>query len=146
MQVSPRLQALAVLVGEWATVGTHPRLRGKTFHGHASFTWLESGAFLLFHSHIDEPEIPNGVAILGTDDSNPDAGAMLYFDARNVSREYRWTISSNVWPWARDELGFSQRMVLTIANDGLRIEAKGQMSRNGKSGEPDLQLTYTRIS
>ena len=146
MQLNPRLQALAVLVGEWATVGTHPMLPGKTFHGHASFTWLESGAFLLFHSHIDEPEIPNGVAILGTDDSNPDAGAMLYFDVRNVSREYRWTISSNVWTWSRDELGFSQRMVLTIANDGLHIEAKGQMSRNGKSWEPDLQLTYTRIS
>jgi len=146
MQLNPRLQALAVLVGEWATVGTHPMLPGKTFHGHASFTWLESGAFLLFHSHIDEPEIPNGVAILGTDDSNPDAGAMLYFDVRNVSREYRWTISSNVWTWSRDEVGFSQRMVLTIANDGLRIEAKGQMSRNGKSWEPDLQLTYTRIS
>ncbi len=146
MQLNPRLQALAVLVGEWATVGTHPMQPGKTFHGHASFTWLESGAFLLFHSHIDEPEIPNGVAILGTDDSNPDAGAMLYFDVRNVSREYRWTISSNVWTWSRDELGFSQRMVLTIANDGLRIEAKGQMSRNGKSWEPDLQLTYTRIS
>jgi len=146
MQLNPRLQALAVLVGEWATVGTHPMLPGKTFHGHASFTWLESGAFLLFHSHIDEPEIPNGVAILGTDDSNPDAGAMLYFDVRNVSREYRWTISSNVRTWSRDELGFSQRMVLTIANDGLRIEAKGQMSRNGKSWEPDLQLTYTRIS
>jgi len=146
MQLNPRLQALAVLVGEWATVGTHPMLPGKTFHGHASFTWLESGAFLLFHSHIDEPEIPNGVAILGTDDSNPDAGAMLYFDVRNVSREYRWTISSNVWTWSRDELGFSQRMVLTIANDGLRIEAKGQMSRNGKSWEPDLQLPYTRIT
>ena len=146
MQLNPRLQALAVLVGEWATVGTHPMLPGKTFHGHASFTWLESGAFLLFHSHIDEPEIPNGVAILGTDDSNPDAGAMLYFDVRNVSREYRWTISSNLWTWSRDELGFSQRMVLTIANDGLLIEAKGQMSRNGKSWEPDLQLTYTRIS
>ena len=146
MQLNPRLQALAVLVGEWATVGTHPMLPGKTFHGHASFTWLESGAFLLFHSHIDEPEIPNGVAILGTDDSNPDAGAMLYFDVRNVSREYRWTISSNVWTWSRDELGFFQRMVLTITNDGRRIEAKGQMSRNGKSWEPDLQLTYTRIS
>ena len=146
MQLNPRLQALAVLVGEWATVGTHPMLPGKTFHGHASFTWLESGAFLLFRSHIDEPEIPDGVAILGTDDSNPDAGAMLYFDVRNVSREYRWTISSNVWTWSRDELGFFQRMVLTITNDGRRIEAKGQMSRNGKSWEPDLQLTYTRIS
>jgi len=146
MQINPRLQALAGLVGEWATVGTHPMLPGKTFHGHASFTWLESGAFLLFRSHIDEPEIPDGVAILGTDDSNPDAGAMLYFDVRNVSREYRWTISGNVWTWSRDDPGFSQRMVFTIANDGQRIEAKGQMSRNGQSWEPDLQTTYTRFS
>ena len=146
MQLNPRLQALAVLVGEWATVGTHPMLPGKTFHGHASFTWLESGAFLLFRSLIDEPEIPDGVAILGTDDSNPDGGAMLYFDVRNVSREFRWTISGNVWTWSRDDPGFSQRMVFTIANDGQRIEAKGEMSRNGQSWEPDLQTTYTRLS
>ena len=126
--------------------GNAPHAARQNFHGHASFTWVESGALLLFRSHIDEPEIPDGVAILGTDDAALDAGAMLYFDIRNVSREYRWTISSNVWTWSRDELGFSQRMVLTIANDGLRIEAKGQMSRNGKSWEPDLQLTYTRIS
>ena len=146
MQPNPRLQPLAILVGEWATVGTHPMLPGKTFHGHASFTWLESGAFLLYHLHIDEPDIPDGVAILGTDDSNPDAGAMLYFDVRNVSREYRWTISGNVWTWSRDEPAFSQRMVLTIASDGQSMEAKGQMSRNGQSWEPDLQLTYTRVS
>src|SRR2546430_9053808 len=92
MQANPRLQALAVLIGEWTTVGAHPMLPGKTFHGRATFTWLESGAFLLFQSHIDEPEIPDGVAILGTDDAALDAGAMLYFDVRNVSREYRWTI------------------------------------------------------
>jgi hypothetical protein len=146
MQPNSRLQALAVLIGEWATVGTHPMLPGKTFHGHASFSWLESGAFLRFHSHTDESEIPDGVAILGTDDSNPDAGAMLYFDVRNVSREYRWTISGNVWTWSRDEPGFSQRMVLTVAGDGQSIEARGQMSRNDQSWEPDLQLTYTRVS
>ena len=80
MQPNSRLQALAVLVGEWTTVGVHPMLPGKTFHGHATFRWLESGAFLLFQSHIDEPEIPDGVAILGTDDAALDAGAMLYFD------------------------------------------------------------------
>jgi hypothetical protein len=141
MQANPRLQALAVLVGEWATVGTHPMLPGKTFHGHASFSWLESGAFLLFHSHIDEPDIPDGVAILGTDDSNPDAGAMLYFDVRNVSREYRWTISGNVWTWSRDDPGFSQRMVLTIAEDGQSIEAKARCRTTAGPGEPDLQLT-----
>jgi hypothetical protein len=145
MQANPRLQALAVLVGEWTTVGAHPLVPGKTFHGRATFSWLESGAFLLFRSHIDEPEIPDGVAILGTDDATPDAGGMLYFDVRNVSRAYRWTISGNVWTWSRDEPGFSQRMVLTIAEDGRSIEAKGQMSRNGQPWEPDLQLTYSRV-
>ena len=146
MQGNPRLQALAALVGEWTTVGTHPLVPGKTFHGHATFRWLESGAFLLFHSHIDEPEIPDGVAILGTDDATPEAGAMLYFDVRTVSRAYRWTISGNVWTWSREAPGFSQRMVLTIAEDGQSIEAQGQMSRNGQSWEPDLQLTYSRVS
>ena len=121
-------------------------LPSKTFHGGATFTWLESGAFLLFQSHIDEPEIPDGVAILGTDDAALDAGAMLYFDVRNVSREYRWTISGNVWAWSREAPGFSQRMVLTVAEDGLSIEAKGEMSHNGQTWEPDLQLTYSRVN
>ena len=102
MQANPRLQALAFLIGEWTTIGAHPMMPGKTLHGRATFTWLESGAFLLFQSNNDEPEIPDGVAILGTDDAEADAGAMLYFDVRNVSREYRWTISGNVWTWSRD--------------------------------------------
>jgi hypothetical protein len=146
MQENPGLQALAVLIGEWTTVGTHPQVPGKTFHGHATFSWLESGAFLLFRSHIEEPEIPDGVAILGTDDATPNAGAMLYFDVRNVAREYHWTMSDNVWTWSRDDADFSQRMMLTVAEDAQNIEARGQMSRGGQTWEPDLQLTYSRIS
>lgn len=146
MQTNPHLEALGVLVGEWTTVGTHPLLPDRTFHGRTTFTWLESGAFLLVRMHIDEPEIPDGVAILGTDDATPDAGAMLYFDVRNVSREYRWTMSRNVFSWSRDAPGFSQRMVLTIAEDGQTIEARGEMSRDGQPWEPDLHLSYTRVS
>ena len=104
------------------------------------------GAFLLYRSHIDEAEIPDGVSILGTDDATPDAGTMLYFDVRSVSREYRWTVSGNVCTWSRDAPGFSQRMVLTIAEDGATIEARGEMSRDGQPWEPDLQLTYRRVS
>jgi hypothetical protein len=95
--------------------------------------------------HIEEPEIPDGVAILGTDDATPDAGAMLYFDVRNVAREYRWTMSGNVWAWSRNAPGFSQRMLLTIAEDGQSVEAKGEMSQDGLTWEPDLQLTYSRV-
>ena len=120
-------------------------LPGKTFHGHASFRWLESGAFLLFHSHIDEPDIPTGLQSSAPTIQTLTPGVMLYFDVRNVSREYRWTISGNVWTWSRDDPVFSQMMVLTIASDRQSIEAKGQILRNGQHWEPDLQLTYCLV-
>ncbi len=145
MHANPKLLPLDVLVGEWTTVGTHPMLPGRTFHGRTTFTWLESGAFILVRMHIDEPDIPDGVAILGTDDGTADAGSMLYYDIRNVSREYRWSISGHVLTWSRDDPGFSQRMVLTIAEDGQSIEAQGEMSRNGQPWEADLHLSYTRV-
>ena len=146
MQPNPRLQALAIVVGEWTTLGSHPLLPGKTLHGRASCSWIEDGAFMLLRTHTDEPDIPDGVAILGTDDGTPDAGVLLYYDVRNVSREYRWTIAGTVWTWSRDEPSFSQRQVLTIAEDGQSIEAHGQMSRNGGPWEPDLRLTFQRVT
>ena len=145
MRANPNLQSLAILVGEWSIVGAHPLLPRKTLLGRTIFKWLESGAFLCFRMHVDEPEIPDGVAILGTDDAEPDAGAMLYFDVRDVSREYRWTISGSVFTWSREAPGFSQRMVHTIAADGQRIDAIGEMARNGQAWEPDLQLSYSRV-
>ncbi len=146
MQGTPQLRALAGLVGDWTLLGTHPLIPGKTFHGRATFSWIESGAFLQFRMHIDAPEIPDGVAIVGTDDATPDAGAMLYFDVRGVAREYRWTVAGRVWTWSRDEPGFAQRMVLTLAEDGQSGEAQGQMSRNEQAWEPDLQLSYRRVN
>lgn len=146
MQRNPQLQPLALLIGEWTTRGTHPMLPGRIFHGRTTFEWLEAGAFLLARMGTDEPEIPDGVAIFGTDDSRPGAGRMLYFDVRGVSREYDWTFSNNVWTWSRADPELSQRMRLTIASDGLSIVSKGEMSRGGAAWEPDLQLTCTRAT
>jgi len=56
MQANPRLQALAVLVGAWTTVGAHPMLPGHTSRGHTTYSWLDSGAFLLVHMHSDESD------------------------------------------------------------------------------------------
>ena len=118
----------------------------RTLEGWPRFGWLDG----VLADRIVLPSASrvtiDGVAILGTDDAEPDAGAMLYFDVRDVSREYRWTISGNVWTWSRDEPGLSQRMVFTIADDGQSIEATGQMSRNSQPWEPDLQTTYSRVS
>ena len=140
---NPALAPLAPLLGNWRTTGTHPLVPGTTFHGRTSFAEHEGGAFVLMRSEIDEPGIPSGVAVIGSDDA---AGTftMVYFDERDVSRTYTVEVGDGEVSWHRDEAGFAQRMVLTVAGDG-RLEARGTMSREGGPWEDDLQLTYERI-
>ena len=140
---NPALKELEPLIGVWNTVGTHPLVPGKTFHGKTSFEWIEGGAFLLIRSEIDEPEIPSGIAIFGSDDGTGEL-FMSYFDERDVSRKYDVAIEGNVVRWWRDSPDFSQRMVLTISDDGKTMHSQGEMSRDGGSWELDLQLTYSR--
>ncbi len=142
---NPALEPLAPLLGEWRTTGTHPQVPGTTFHGRTSFAWHQGGAFLLMRSEIDEPEVPSGVAVFGSDDA---AGtlSMLYFDERDISRQYTVEVGDGEVSWRRDEAGFAQRMVVTIAGDGSRLDARGTMSHDGGPWENDLQLTYERIS
>ncbi len=140
---NPALAPFGVLVGTWHTTGTHPLVPGTTFHGRTSFAWIEGGAFLVMRSQIDEPEIPSGIPVFGTDDATGEC-VMMYFDERGVSRRYQATLRDHVWTWWRDSPEFSQRMVGTIAADGRTIVARGEMSRNGAGWEPDLELTYTR--
>jgi hypothetical protein len=139
---NPTLKPFEPLIGEWRTTGTHPLVPGKTFHGRASFSWIEGGAFLILRSEVDEPEIPSGTAILGSDDAEG-TFSMLYFDERGVSRKYGVNISGDVMTWTRDDPKFRQRMTLTI--DAERIVSRSEMSREGKPWEGDLELTYERI-
>lgn len=138
-----KLEPLSVLVGSWNTVGTHPMVPGKTFHGRTTFEWIEGGAFLIMRSEIDEPEIPSGISIFGTDDTSGE-WSMLYFDERGVSRRYEASLRDNEWKWWRNNAEFSQRFTGTISADRRTIVGRGEMSRKGASWEPDLQLTYTR--
>src|SRR3712207_7426184 len=41
----------------------------RSLRGHTSFAWLESGAFLMMRSEIDDPRFPSAIAILASDDS-----------------------------------------------------------------------------
>ena len=141
---NPSLGPLGVLVGMWNTIGTHPLVPGTTFHGHTSFAWIEGGAFLIMHSRIDEPEIPSGIAVFGSDDATGE-WSMLYFDERGVSRRYEVSLRDNVLRWWRNAPGFSQRLTGTIAADGRTIVSRGELSRDGARWEPDLELTYTRV-
>jgi hypothetical protein len=142
---NPALEPLTPLIGEWRTTGTHPLVPGTTFHGRTSFAWHEGGAFLIMRAEIDEPEIPSGVAIIGSDDA---AGTftMIYFDERDVSRHYTVEVNDGEVSWHRDEAGFAQRMVLTVAADGARLEGRGTLARDGGAWEDDLQLSYERVN
>lgn len=142
---NPALEGLSVLVGSWSTTGTHPQVPNKIFHGRTSFEWIEGGAFLIMRSQIDEPEIPSGISIFGTDDKTGEM-SMLYFDERGVSRRYEVSIASNVWKWWRNAPGFSQRFTGTISPDGHTIVGRGELSKDGTNWEGDLALTYTRLS
>jgi hypothetical protein len=141
---NPALEPLAPLIGQWRTTGAHPLVPGTAFHGRTSFEWHERGAFVLMRSEIDEPEIPSAVAVVGSDDA---AGmfTMMYFDERGISRRYTVEVAAGEVRWHRDEAGFAQRMVVTIAADGNRLNAQGTMSHDGGPWENDLQLTYERI-
>jgi hypothetical protein len=141
---NPALQPFAALVGEWQTTGTHPHMPGTIFHGRTSFAWHEGGAFLIMRSEIDEPEVPSGVAVFGSDDE-AETYFMLYFDERGVSRKYEVTVAGNRLTWRRDEPGFSQRSTIAVEDDGKTMVGKGEMSREGAAWEDDLSLTYVRI-
>lgn len=141
---NPALKPLSVLIGTWKTTGTHPYVPDTTFHGRTSFEWLEGGAFLIMHSEIDEPDIPSGIAIFGSDDATGEY-FMMYFDERTVSRKYQFSFNDNVLKWWRNTPDFSQRFTATIIDDERTIIGKGEMSKKGKSWERDLDLTYTRV-
>jgi hypothetical protein len=138
------LKRFAVLVGQWQTTGTPPQVPGKIFHGRTSFAWLEGGAFLIMRSEIDEREIPSGLAIFGSDDVANEF-FMLYFDERGISRKYHVDMTGNQLKWWRDNPNFSQRLTITIEDEGNKLISKGEMSRNGAAWEEDLALTYVRL-
>ncbi len=140
---NPALADLDPLIGQWDTTGTHPRFPETTFHGRASFEWQEGGAFLLMRTEMDEPGIPAGLAIFGSDDILGEL-YMLYFDERRVSRKYDVSLHDNILKWWREAPDFSQRFTLTIVGGGQAMIGKGELSRDGATWEKDLELTYLR--
>ncbi|MBA3943987.1 MAG: hypothetical protein H0X37_05425 [Herpetosiphonaceae bacterium] len=141
---NPALQPFQVLVGEWQTIGSHPSLPGTPLHGRTTFDWLAGGAFLIMHSEIDDPNVPSGVAIFGSDDVAKQY-FMLYFDERSISRQYDVTLTGNQLKWWRDEPSFAQRFTITIEDNSNKMVGKGEMSREGAAWEQDIALTYIRL-
>jgi hypothetical protein len=149
----PALGPLKVLVGEWelqASVGGQP-IPGR---GRTAFAWLEGGAFLVQHADV-EPEVAPAewvadspfpvTTIIGLDDST-EQFCMLWADARGVFRVYQMSLRDGVWKLWRDAPGFFQRFKATFGDDGNTITGRWEKSGDGSNWEPDLELTYTKVT
>jgi hypothetical protein len=145
MKTNPGLSLLDRAVGAWTVTGSHPYLPGRTLHGRVTFERIESGAFFRMHSKMDDPELPEGVAIFGTD-SDDGTCTMLYFDERSVARRYDITFHEDGFTWSRDAPQFAQRFRITIAKDGRTMQSEGMMKKEGSDWEPDLHLSYVRAT
>ena len=140
---NPRLKPLEMFIGDWNTIGSHLYMPNIVLHGRVRFEWLEGGSFLMMRSEVDEPRIPSGIAIIGSDDAA--AGYfMLYFDERGVSRRFDVGLENNVLRWSRNAPGFFQIIEAAIV-DGNQMIGKSMLSKDdGLTWENDSEMTYTR--
>lgn len=97
---------------------------------------------MMWFSEINKEDFPAGIAIFGSDDATGEY-FMMYFDERKVSRKYEVSFQDGVLKWWRDAPEFSQRYTWTITDN--TILGKGELSKDGKTWERDLELTYTRV-
>ena len=105
---------------------------------------LTGGAFLMMRTEMEEGKIPASIAIFGSDNTKGEF-FMLYFDERKVSRKCDVQFNGNVLKWWRTGPEFSQRYTFTFTDNNNTIISRGEMSENGTTWEPDLDLTYTRV-
>jgi hypothetical protein len=135
------LKPFEFLIGEWRTTGTHPMMPGKQLTGRTSFAWHERGAFLLMRNEVDEPDFPDGVAIIGSDNSTG-TFSMIDFDERGVSRTMDVKVADETVTWRHDNPDFAQW--LTIMKDGDRLISKGLMAERGGAWKDDLSQIFDR--
>jgi len=142
---APELQGWDRLIGRWETEGAHPMLPGQEIHGTSSFEWLEGRRFVVWRSQYEHPDIPSALTIIGVTDERL---SMHYFDQRGVYRVYVTSIDLAGWRFWRDGVApdFSQRFTGTFSDDGNTITGRGELSRDGKTWEGDLDLDYHRTA
>ena len=139
----PDMAALDVLVGEWMMEAGPPG--GLPWPGDArvTFEWL-ADAFLIERWTVALPEAPDGIAVIGPDQSGEQL-VQHYFDSRGVARVYGMNLEGGVWKLWRDGDDFSQRFSGSFSDDGQRIEGRWEIAHDGKTWATDFDLTYIKV-
>ena len=95
--------------------------------------WIEGGAFLIWHSKINEKGFPSGTAIFGSDNATGKTSCSTV------------SVQDNNVKWWRNYPNFSQRYSWTWANNNNTIFGKGESCEDGKDWKKDLDLTFTHV-
>ncbi len=138
------LKELEPLVGEWKLEATPPG--GPPWPGEAgiTFEWMEGAPFLIERSVVEMAEAPNAICVIGCDAAN-DRYFQLYSDDRGVCRVYELSIGDGEWKIWREGEPFAQRFTGRFSEDGNRIDARWEATKDGTNWETDFDLVFTRV-
>jgi hypothetical protein len=112
--------------------------------GRVTFEWLEGVPLLIERSHVDMPEAPDGVAVIGCDGMSG-TYYQLYTDERDVQRVYEMSLDNGVWKLWRDGEPFSQRFTGEFSEDGKTIAGRWEIADDRKNWKTDFDLIYTKV-
>lgn len=144
------IERLEAFIGEWSLEMVMPGQEPMNDIGtRVTFEWGPGELFLTERWTVPIPEAPDGLAIIGFDQSR---GTLLqhYFDARGVARVYEMSFEDGVWKLERTKddfspYDFSQRFSGTFADDGKRIVGTWEIANDKRTWEKDFDLNYTRV-
>ena len=135
-------------IGEWTLLVTFPGAPSGE-GGRVVFEWVTGEQFLIQRWEVPVPEAPDGLAVIGFDDSR---GTFLqhYFDSRGIARVYAMSLEDGVWTLWRESpdfspLDFAQRYTGTFSDDGATIAGRWEIAHDGANFETDFDLIYRRV-
>jgi hypothetical protein len=137
-------ERLEALVGDWTMEAIPPGGPPWPGEGRVSFEWFEGAPLLIQRWHVDLPEAPDGVAVIGCDGMSG-RYYQLYTDDRDVQRIYEMSLDAGVWRLWRNGAPFSQRFTGTFSDDGRTITGLWEIAEDGTTWKTDFDLIYTKV-
>lgn len=147
------LARLGVFIGDWSMEARFPgpqlTAAGRGLMVRSRFEWALGGQFLMQHTEVPIPEMPDSLSIVGID-LRTGGYTQHYYDSRGVERRYEMGFADGVWTLTRESADFSpldfrQRFTGTFSQDENSITGAWEKGPGGGEWEHDFALTYRRV-
>jgi hypothetical protein len=137
---NPALQALDVLVGEWAVTLSNAWFLEDDVQGAASVEWL-GDAFVVLRASLGS-DYSTWDFVFGRNDPH-EAYAVLYHDERGTNRVFDMTFGDGEWTMSREDPDMHQRFIASV--EPGRITGRWEASEDfGQTWRKDFDLTFER--